>query len=185
MNQTPPFDIEDLTEEFLYYLTKIHAEWVHKETHGRNGNDSNWYEGKRVATVTVIERYLQQCKEKSKCLKVPDCFCSYLKEITVQDLKEYKAYFSWVKKGKQKDNPHHIKQAEYLNACNNLMAFCTSLPLRKNKCGYNELLSIIDRRVGADRRGNGSGKIKKSTERRKVNRRINDHRGSVATILSD
>ena len=181
----PPFNIEELTAEFLVELTRIHAEWVHEETNGEYGNDSNWFEGRRLTTFSIIEHYLKECKEKSRCLRLPSCCCEYLLEITVQDLKKYKAYFSWVQNGKKKDNPYHIEQAEYLEGCSNLMEFCTSLSKKNNKCGYDDLLAIIDRRNGRDRRKNGGGKKQEKLIIRGMDRRVIDHRGPASKHLPD
>lgn len=170
--ESPPFDIENLTFDFLRELTKIHAAWIHQDTNGKYGDDSNWFEGRRLTAVTIMEKYLHECKDKNRCLKVPDCCCSYLAEITVQDLKNYIAYFSWVKNGKQKDNPIHIQQAEYLDGCRNLMAFCESLPDKGHECGYDDLLAIIDRRACTP-----SSDIS--------NRRGEDHRGPASKYLKN
>ncbi len=181
----PPFDIEKLTADFLFELTQLHAGLVHKETNGEYGNDSNWFEGRKLTTVTIFEQYLKECKEKDRCLEIPECCCEYLKEIDIQDLKKYKAYLRWVENGKKKDNSPHIEQAEYLEGCNDLMDFCTCLHEKNKKCVYDDLLATIDRRTGRDRRENRGGNIKRPRVSRGPDRRNMDHRGDAAVYLTN
>ena len=180
------FAIEELNVDFLELLTKVHAYNVY-DYYKNPDNNSNWTQGKKLTAFNIIECYLKQCNSKGECLPLPECCYGYLKEINIKDVKEYMAYFIWDRKGRSWNNSEELRKKDYFEACNQLMSFCGHLEQKGEGCIYhNGILCAIDRRRISERRVLPDRRIinmKISTdrrfekERRKVERRANDHRG--------
>jgi hypothetical protein len=184
--------IKELSPELLEDLTRINALDYYEE----NGDPDplkNWIKGKKHTAFTIIERYLHDCTGENKCLPLPDYFFEYLNEIDINDIKEFKAYFVWKAKGRNENNTAKEMSEDYYDACDRLMDFCDQLKDKKLECGYNDILTLIDRRCGGERRNltdRRKAKKRSPIERRSLNdrrsiseRRVFDHRGLAASYL--
>ncbi len=163
-----PIHYDDITPEYLKYLTEVNASGIFKSP---NSSDdlTNWSNGKKLTALTILDCYINLCKA-STCKVVKDCCIEYLDEIHIQEAKELKAYFIWEHDGRTKNKSIEEKGIDYARSCNEIMQFCTSITEKSDDCALNKILCYIDRR-------------NKLSAGFANDRRINDHRGEKARHL--
>jgi hypothetical protein len=145
------FKFDEITAEFLRQRTEIYAKQIYNDT--KNADClANWIEGKKLVAFTIVDSYVQNCITTSQCLALPDYCHEYLKELSIQDVKKFKAYFLWESRGgKQEPGIDHV--SDYDAAYNEIMPFCALASEKPTSCKYLlDILFKIEKRKYFDRR---------------------------------
>ena len=145
------FKFNEITAESLRQLTEVYAGQIYNDT--RNADSlHNWIEGKKLVAFSIVDSYVQNCMTTSQCLPLPDCCREYLKELSIQDVKKFKAYFIWESRGGKKE-PGSFDLSDYDAAGNELLSGCDLASEKTTSCIYlSDILFAIEKRRNVDRR---------------------------------
>jgi hypothetical protein len=146
------FKFDEITPELLQQRTEACALQLYHQT--KNADSlHNWIEGKKLVAFTIVDSYGQNCMATSKCLPLPNCCYEYLEEISIQDVKKFKAYFIWEGRGNNKEQGnYHV--SDYEAAYNEIIPSCAKASENATDCLYlTDVLFVIEKRRNIDRRG--------------------------------
>jgi len=144
-------NFDEITPELLRQRTEAYAFQISNKT--RNADSlHNWIEAKKLVAFSIVDSYLQNCMETSRCPSMPECCREYLKELSIQDAKRLKAYFIWESRGNRTEEGNdHL--SDYGAAYKEIIPFCAVASENATNCRYLiDVLFTIEKRKIVDRR---------------------------------
>jgi hypothetical protein len=178
------FKFDEITPELLQQQTEACALQLYHQT--KNADDlHNWIEGKKLVAFSILDSYKQNCMATSQCLPLPDCCREYLKEINIQDVTKFKAYFIWESRGNNTD-PESYHLSDYKAANKEIIPSCAKASENTIACRYlTDVLFVIEKRRSVGRRVKNDPTSQETMRNARLNgdRRKNGRMNVIAEFL--
>lgn len=116
--------IKFFSEKDLELLTQLHAQiaWIIKGSLLDDNSmrlAADWYQAKQIVGFKLGDNILQEFRE-NYFFPIPKYYNKYLKKITIDEYKRYKAYFIWLDK--------YGTEIDYNSSVQNYLEACSYLP---------------------------------------------------------